>query len=908
MSTDTPILIELDEGAVLAPAGWTEAMAAQAVTDGLIQPDEAADALSVAAGAAQIEAALEAEGLAALITAGEAALDAAVVRGLIQVHNPASLQRIAWPKARRDEPAALAQAQAALARGARLAITGAPSHAALDALDASARLVDPDGASGAGVLIAPEGEDIDAALDAEAARNRAGAALAAGARALDAALTDLAIEAMRNQLDATRPSVARKAASARLTGAPDADILAALGGAAQRGAYASALDGGANPERRRITIAAPYAHRADVSMRAAPATDPTGSLSDEDEALGASLSLAAFFNGAFDAPRFETAVQTLVRALAPHGLVVIRLEGLAQTLMRAGVAYDSDDARAVAGTLAALAAGAALAEGARSTDDVKRARDAASDLPAPPAAFAAAHARAQVLWHTPPQKKAPLRLKARVAFARDMASARRLAASCGLAPLSSVISFGPRPNGGYGKRLRDEARIGLDALRLGAAERENVRAYVEGRRTLRGAPGVSLEALERKGLTDPALESIEEACADAFTLRAAVHPLVIGPDVCEKALRLPPDVAAGKRGDLMMTLGFSEQEIADAERYCMGAGVFTGAPTLTEAQAAIFACGADVSAEARLALAEAVAPFAQSALDLSLGAGDARSDMLARAEAANVALLKVRAEAPPAVLVLPALEDAAEEAPAPAAQQQSRAPLVLEDEAPEPKQRRRLPDRRKGYIQKATVAGHKVYLHTGEYDDGSLGEIFIDLHKESAAFRSLMNNFAIAISIGLQYRVPLEEYVDAFLFTRFEPSGEVKGNDTIRHATSTLDYIFRELAVSYLDRSDLAHVDPFEARGDGIGKHAIEAETAARLISHGFARGGATPDNLVVLKPRAPEAPPTKERKEEPQRTRAKSNGPSYSADPCPHCEHFVVDAATLVCAACGQSAAAKTS
>jgi ribonucleoside-diphosphate reductase alpha chain len=115
-------------------------------------------------------------------------------------------------------------------------------------------------------------------------------------------------------------------------------------------------------------------------------------------------------------------------------------------------------------------------------------------------------------------------------------------------------------------------------------------------------------------------------------------------------------------------------------------------------------------------------------------------------------------------------------------------------EAPAHHERRRLPERRKGYIQKSIVGGHKVYLHTGEYDDGELGEIFIDLHKEGAAFRSLMNNFAISISIGLQYGVPLEEYVDAFLFTRFEPAGEVKGNETIRHATSILDYIFRELA------------------------------------------------------------------------------------------------------------------
>ena len=111
----------------------------------------------------------------------------------------------------------------------------------------------------------------------------------------------------------------------------------------------------------------------------------------------------------------------------------------------------------------------------------------------------------------------------------------------------------------------------------------------------------------------------------------------------------------------------------------------------------------------------------------------------------------------------------------------------------------------KGYTQKATVGGHKVYLRTGEYEDGSLGEIFIDMHKEGAAFRSLMNNFAIAVSLGLQYGVPLEEYVEAFTFTRFEPAGLVQGNDRIKNATSILDYVFRELAVSYLGIRTVAH-------------------------------------------------------------------------------------------------------
>jgi ribonucleoside-diphosphate reductase alpha chain len=164
------------------------------------------------------------------------------------------------------------------------------------------------------------------------------------------------------------------------------------------------------------------------------------------------------------------------------------------------------------------------------------------------------------------------------------------------------------------------------------------------------------------------------------------------------------------------------------------------------------------------------------------------------------------------------------------------------------RERERMPDRRKGYTQKAVVGGHKVYLRTGEYDDGRLGEIFIDMHKEGAALRSIINNFAIAVSLGLQYGVPLDEYVDAFTFTRFEPSGPVQGNDSIKYATSMLDYIFRELAVSYLSRFDLAHVDPSESQFDALGKGVEEgrpAPNAAKYLSRGLTRSRT--DKLNVM-------------------------------------------------------------
>ncbi|GJL97620.1 MAG: hypothetical protein DHS20C06_14370 [Hyphobacterium sp.] len=230
---------------------------------------------------------------------------------------------------------------------------------------------------------------------------------------------------------------------------------------------------------------------------------------------------------------------------------------------------------------------------------------------------------------------------------------------------------------------------------------------------------------------------------------------------------------------------------------------------------------------------------------------------------------------------------------------------IIEKIVEKPVDRRKMPDRRKGYIQKATVGGHKVYLHTGEFDSGELGEIFIDMHKEGAAFRSLMNNFAIAISIALQYGVPLEEFVDAFVFTRFEPAGDVEGNDSIRHATSILDYLFRELAVSYLGRDDLAEVTPDMTGGigRGVANEKTLQEDALRYISKGFSRGQLA-DNVVMLtadmhKAKADERSAQIAAEVEP------AAPDTYDGDPCPECGHFTVaqlSDGSLDCQACAWS------
>jgi ribonucleoside-diphosphate reductase alpha chain len=259
--------------------------------------------------------------------------------------------------------------------------------------------------------------------------------------------------------------------------------------------------------------------------------------------------------------------------------------------------------------------------------------------------------------------------------------------------------------------------------------------------------------------------------------------------------------------------------------------------------------------------------------------------------------------------------------------------------------RERMPDRRKGYTQKAIVGGHKVYLRTGEYDDGRLGEIFIDMHKEGAALRSLLNNFAIAISLGLQYGVPLDEYVDAFTFTRFEPAGPVQGNDTIKYATSILDYVFRELAVSYLARTDLGHVDPGESRYDALGAGANEGTSTNRMLSKGLVRGktekftvmagggsggGATSaaanvvtmartQGATALKVDMEEAPSSaatlgalfeteatpaasSERTVSDRRAEAKLRG--YVGDACPECSNFTLvrNGTCLKCDTCGST------
>jgi ribonucleoside-diphosphate reductase alpha chain len=421
-----------------------------------------------------------------------------------------------------------------------------------------------------------------------------------------------------------------------------------------------------------------------------------------------------------------------------------------------------------------------------------------------------------------------------------------------------------------------------------AAER-----HLFGRRTLVEAPGVDHETLRGLGFTEAELQAVEAGLGDADSLAEVFRAPVLDPGFVRDVLGLDSE----DDRPLLTRLGLADDAVAAASAHALGhpdLSDWTDAPEALRPMLELIPADIEGRVLTALAAGDDVPDASPLTLAWDAGAEDAEAAFSEAFDAGRRLITIRRAEAPTGLMFdfaepEPVTTRRAEPEPAPEPAPERIVERVVERD----RTRRKLPDRRKGYIQKAAVGGHKVYLHTGEYDDGELGEIFIDMHKEGAAFRSLMNNFAIAISIGLQYGVPLDEFVDAFVFTRFEPAGRVTGNDSVGSATSILDYIFRELGVSYLGREELANADadPLDADGLGQGK-ADELVPAARFISRGFARGHA-PDNLVVL-------PFGRDRE-------TASGAPTViDADACPSCGDFALQnkGGGWICDSCGAAPA----
>jgi ribonucleoside-diphosphate reductase alpha chain len=418
----------------------------------------------------------------------------------------------------------------------------------------------------------------------------------------------------------------------------------------------------------------------------------------------------------------------------------------------------------------------------------------------------------------------------------------------GIEPDFALVKFKKLAGGGYFKIINLSVPPALSYLGYTDAQVKAITDYATGRGTLIGAPAINHESLAAKGFTQEALNALEEQLGSAFDIKFVFNPWVLGQKFCTDVLGLTKAQLADPTLDILATLGFSSDEINAANAYATGTMSLEGAPHLQSKHLPVFDCANKcgrygtrfISVEGHIRMMAASQPFISGAISKTINMpNEATVEEVKDAYMLSWRLgLKANAlyrdgsklSQPLSSVSATDLFAAVDEQPG---SHQTKIPVAA---APQPSQvaerlvvrylakRRRLPDRRKGYTQKAMVGGHKVFLRTGEYQDGSLGEIFVDMHKEGAAFRSLMNSFAIAISIGLQHGVPLEKFVDQFIFSRFEPNGMVMGNDRIKMSTSVIDYLFRELAITYLDRDDLAHVSEEDLRHDAMHNSASEPE------------------------------------------------------------------------------------
>ena len=436
----------------------------------------------------------------------------------------------------------------------------------------------------------------------------------------------------------------------------------------------------------------------------------------------------------------------------------------------------------------------------------------------------------------------------------------------GIEPDFALVKFKKLAGGGYFKIINRSVPAALEKLGYSSSQIEEIISYAVGHGTIGNAPGINTTSLIGHGFGQAQLDKIEAALPSAFDIRFVFNQWTLGVDFCTGTLGIPAEKMNDPAFDLLRHLGFTRADIEAANDHVCGTMTLEEAPFLKEEHYEIFDCANPcgkkgkrfLDVNSHITMMAAAQSFISGAISKTINMpNDATiEDCQAAYELSWSLGIKANAlyrdgsklSQPLAAALIEDYEEAEEILANGSNQEKAK---VLAEKIVEKvyikeiikSHREKLPERRKGYTQKAIVGGHKVYLRTGEYQDGQLGEIFLDMHKEGAGFRAMMNNFAIAVSVGLQYGVPLEEFVDAFTFTRFEPAGMVQGNDSIKNATSILDYVFRELAVSYLDRTDLAHVKPEGESFDDLGRGAEEGKRNVSVLSESAAN-----KSLEVLK------------------------------------------------------------
>ena len=714
----------------------------------------------------------------------------------------------------------------------------------------------------------------------------------------------------------------------------------------------------------------------------------------------ASLNLMQFRHedGSFDIPAFEHACRfwtltleiSVLMAQFPSkeiaqlsyeyrtlGLGFANIGGL---LMAQGHSYDSDEGRAICGSISAIMTGVAYATSAEIASEVgpfpQYKKNAKHMLRVMKNHRLAAHGKAKgykglnilpvPLDAAPcPDQKLIDAAKAAWDKAVELGSEHGyrnaqatviaptgtigLVMDCdttGIEPDFAIVKFKKLAGGGYFKIINRVVPEALANLGYSEAQISDIVNYAVGAGSLKNCQSISPSALRDKGFGDEELAKVEAAMESAFDVKFAFNRFTLGDDFCKDTLGFTDAQLNDYSFNMLEALGFEKDAIEAANTHVCGSMTLEGAPHLKDEHLPVFDCAnvcgrigkRFLSVNSHITMMAAAQPFISGAISKTINMpNSATVEECGEAYMLSWRLgLKANAlyrdgsklSQPLSSGLIDDIEDDEEAAEALDTPVAAAAPQVIEkivERIVHSAEREKLPQRRKGYTQKATVGGHKVYLRTGEYEDGRLGEVFIDMHKEGAAFRSLMNNFAIAVSIGLQYGVPLEEFVEAFTFTRFEPQGIVSGNDAIKMSTSILDYTFRELAISYLDRHDLGHVDREDLEVSTTGAGEAQSELVNKVTSRGFIRKqglvvysnaataaaapaeeavttmrALTPETAVVTEAVATTSNAEAVTAERVQQARMQG----YEGESCPECQNFTLvrNGTCLKCNTCGST------
>ncbi|WP_349365248.1 MAG: vitamin B12-dependent ribonucleotide reductase [Roseitalea porphyridii] len=575
------------------------------------------------------------------------------------------------------------------------------------------------------------------------------------------------------------------------------------------------------------------------------------------------------------------------------GLGYANIGGL---LMSSGIPYDSDEGRAIAGALTAIMTGVSYATSAEMAGELgpfpgykpnaknmlrvmRNHRRAAhgetqgyEDLAVNPVALKADECPdADLITHARAAWDRALELGEKHGYRNAQATVIAptgtigLVMDCdttGIEPDFALVKFKKLAGGGYFKIINRSVPAALRTLGYSESQIAEIEAYAVGHGNLNQAPAINPTSLRAKGFDDERIEAVNGALKSAFDIKFAFNKFTLGEDFLRDALGVTDEQMADFSFDLLAHLGFSRKDIEAANIHICGAMTLEGAPFIKDEHLPVFDCANPcgkigkryLSVESHIRMMAAAQPFISGAISktinmpnaatvedcknaymlswkLALKANALYRDGSKLSQPLNASIIEDEEDEDDETL------EALVEAPAAARAAQVSEKIVerVIEKVIRERAQEKLPTRRKGYTQKAKIGGHTVFLRTGEYDDGRLGEIFLDMNKEGSTLRALINNFAISVSLGLQWGVPLEEYVDAFVFTKFEPAGMVQGNDAIKNATSILDYVFRELAISYLGRHDLAHVDQSEFSSTPLGRGIEEGKT--QPVSTGWTRG-----------------------------------------------------------------------